>query len=238
VSGDVVGASPIWHCGVGVRGRGGAGLRAPRWRAQLLAYGGAHAPGRRYEPGGAGLLFAPASGRSVNSQITTTSASAGTSSDPPVMPPPPPPASQRGPPQFPGVWGALWSPPTPPPPPVRKCHQMSSKDHIQDPSNSAGSSVGSVVLSNPPGHPAAGRACVRVVPVLPLLLCTRPARSRPSIGVKAPLPLRASSRGVLPGAGALEYGKQGGEKTKQKTWAQFFRKKNKESEPVVFLLYT
>jgi hypothetical protein len=70
---------------------------------------------------------------------------------------------------------------------------MSSKEHIQ---------LGWVVrwaLSTPPGHPAAGR-CVRVVPVLPLLLCTRPARARPSIGVKAPLPLRASSRGVLPGA--------------------------------------
>jgi hypothetical protein len=93
------------------------------------------------------------------------------------------------------------------PPHVRKCHQMPSKEHIQ---------LGWVVrwvLSTPPGHgPPRGWA---VLPcrasagtqyaVPPLLLCTRPARARPSIGglrlgVKAPLPLRASSRGVLPGA--------------------------------------
>jgi hypothetical protein len=59
------------------------------------------------------------------------------------------------------------------------------------------------------GHPTAGR-CGRVVPVLPLLLCTctRPARELGLLlGVKVkarpPAP-RASSRGVLlPGAGAL-----------------------------------
>jgi hypothetical protein len=43
----------------------------------------------------------------------------------------------------------------------------------------------SLSLAPPPGHPAAGR-CVRVVPVLPLLLCTRPARARPSIGGQSP----------------------------------------------------
>jgi hypothetical protein len=81
-----------------------------------------------------------------------------------------------------------------------KCHQTST-------CNSAGGWVVCWVLSTPhPGHPAAGR-CDRVVPVLPLLLCTRPARARPSVGGQSPppaLPLRASSRGVaLPGAGAL-----------------------------------
>jgi hypothetical protein len=73
-------------------------------------------------------------------------------------------------PQFPGVLVG--------PPHVRKCHQMPSKEHIQN------SQLGWVVRwvpSTPPGHPTAGR-CVRVVPVLPLLLCTRPARARPSIG--------------------------------------------------------
>ena len=76
-------------------------------------------------------------------------------------------------PQFPGVLVG--------PPHVRKCHQMSSKEHIQ---------LGWVVrwvLSTPPGHPAA-RRCVRVVPVLPLLLCTRPARARPSVGGQSPTP--------------------------------------------------
>jgi hypothetical protein len=80
-------------------------------------------------------------------------------------------------PQFPGV---LVGPPHVPNV-VRKCHQMSSKEHIQ---------LGWVVrwvLSTPPGHLTAGR-CVRVVPVLPLLLCTRPARARPSIGGQSPTP--------------------------------------------------
>ena len=75
--------------------------------------------------------------------------------------------------QFPGVLVGT--------PRVRKCHQMSSKEHIQ---------LGWVVrwvLSTPPGHPAA-RRCVRVVPVLPLLLCTRPARARPSVGGQSPTP--------------------------------------------------
>ena len=75
--------------------------------------------------------------------------------------------------QFPGVLVGT--------PHVRKCHQMSSKEHIQ---------LGWVVrwvLSTPPGHPAARRR-VRVVPVLPLLLCTRPARARPSVGGQSPTP--------------------------------------------------
>jgi hypothetical protein len=60
-----------------------------------------------------------------------------------------------------------------------KCYQKS-------PCNSAGSSVGS--LAPPlPGHPTAGR-CGRVVPVLPLLLCTRPERARPSVGGQNPPP--------------------------------------------------
>ena len=82
-------------------------------------------------------------------------------------------ASQEGSSQFPGVLVGT--------PHVRKCHQMSSKEHIQ---------LGWVVrwvLSTPPGHPAA-RRCVRVVPVLPLLLCTRPARARPSVGGQSPTP--------------------------------------------------
>jgi hypothetical protein len=59
-----------------------------------------------------------------------------------------------------------------------KCHQKST-------CNSAGSSVGS--LAPPPGHPTAGR-CGRVVPVLPLLLCTRPTRAWPSVGGQSPPP--------------------------------------------------
>jgi hypothetical protein len=105
--------------------------------------------------------------------------------------------------------GARWTP-SRFPLPVRKCHQMSSKEHIQ---------LGWVVrwvLSTPPppgGHPAAGR-CGRVVPVPSLLLLPMAAAALPCsfvlalrelglrLGVKAPLPLRASSRGVVPGAGA------------------------------------
>jgi hypothetical protein len=70
------------------------------------------------------------------------------------------------------------------PPRVRKCHQMSSKEHIQ-----LGLVVRWVLLAPPRAtpRPTAGR-CVRVVPVLPLLLCTRPARVRPSIGGQSPTP--------------------------------------------------
>jgi hypothetical protein len=72
---------------------------------------------------------------------------------------------QGGPPQF--FPGALVGPPPPFAISAIECHQKSTP-------NSAGSSVGSLVLSTPPGHPATGR-CVRVraVPVPPLLLCTR-----------------------------------------------------------------
>jgi hypothetical protein len=69
-----------------------------------------------------------------------------------------------------------------PPPPFAsaiKCQQKSTSKA------GAGSSGGS--LAHTPGHPAAGR-CVRVVPVLPLLLCTRPARPRPSTGGQSPTP--------------------------------------------------
>jgi hypothetical protein len=59
-----------------------------------------------------------------------------------------------------------------------RCHQKST-------CNSAGSSVGS--LAPPRGHPTA-RRCGRVVPALPLLLCTRPARARPSVGGQSPPP--------------------------------------------------
>ena len=59
-----------------------------------------------------------------------------------------------------------------------KCHQKST-------SNSAGSSVGS--LAPPRATPRLG-GDVRVVPVLPLLLCTRPARARPSVGGQSPTP--------------------------------------------------
>jgi hypothetical protein len=56
---------------------------------------------------------------------------------------------------YPIPWGARCVGP----PPVRKCHQMPSKEHMQ---------LGWVVrwvLSTPPGHPTAGRRCGRVVPV-------------------------------------------------------------------------
>jgi hypothetical protein len=92
---------------------------------------------------------------------------------------------------------------------VKRAHAIESMPHA---TRSAGSSVGSWVLSAPPGHPApgpggavAGQACGRVVPVPPLLLFffTRPApRARLPfgwLGIKAPFPPRASSRGVLPG---------------------------------------
>jgi hypothetical protein len=113
-------------------------------------------------------------------------------------------------PAIPGfVWpertrGARWTldPPTPTFASAIQCHQKST-------SNSAGSSVGS--LAPPRATPRLGGvyvSCQCQYLVLPLLLCTRPARARPSIGGQrqAPLPLRASSRGVPPGPGALEYG--------------------------------
>jgi hypothetical protein len=92
--------------------------------------------------------------------------------------------------QFPGVLvGPL---------PVRKCHQMSSKAHMQL------DRVVRWVLSTPARATPrlAGRWAVRrrVMPVLPLLLCTYSPRARLAFGwgskVKAPLPLRASSPAV------------------------------------------
>jgi hypothetical protein len=97
--------------------------------------------------------------------------------------------SQELTPQFPGLLvGPL---------PVRKCHQMPSKEHIQ---------LGWVVrwvLSAPPGPPRgwAVRPCRASTSLSPLY--SPCASSAFDWGVKAPLPLRASSRGVLPGAGAL-----------------------------------
>jgi hypothetical protein len=78
-----------------------------------------------------------------------------------------------------GCWGARWTPPRLQVP--SNVIVMSSEEHIQ---------LGWVVrwvLSTPPGHPTAGR-CVRVVPVLPLLLCTHPTRARPSVGGQSPTP--------------------------------------------------
>jgi hypothetical protein len=75
-------------------------------------------------------------------------------------------------------WGARWTPPTFAS--AIKCHQNQKST-----SNSVGSSVGS--LAPPPGHPTAGR-CVRVVPVLPVLLCTLALRELGlRLGVKAQL---------------------------------------------------
>ena len=77
-----------------------------------------------------------------------------------------------------------------------KCHQKST-------SNSAGSSVGS--LAPPRATPRLGGVYVscQYFPCS-FVLALRELGLR--LGVKAQLPLRASSRGVLPGAGALEYG--------------------------------
>jgi hypothetical protein len=77
-----------------------------------------------------------------------------------------------------------------------KCHQKST-------SNSAGSSVGS--LAPPRATPRLGGVYVpcQYFPCS-FVLALRELGLRS--GVKAQLPLRASSRGVLPGAGALECG--------------------------------
>jgi hypothetical protein len=95
--------------------------------------------------------------------------------------------------QFPGVWGAQCGARARARARARCClgpfpFVSAIKCHQKSTCNSAGSSVGSLA---PPRatHPAAGR-CGRVVPVLPLLLCTRPAPcARPAclrLGVKAP----------------------------------------------------
>ena len=77
-----------------------------------------------------------------------------------------------------------------------KCHQKST-------SNSAGSSVGS--LAPPRATPRLGGVYVSCQYfTCSFVLALRELGLR--LGAKARLPLRASSRGVLPGAGALEYG--------------------------------
>jgi hypothetical protein len=89
------------------------------------------------------------------------------------------------------------------PPRVRKCH-CAIKCHQKSTSNSAGSSVGSLA---PPraSTPRLGGVCVSCQYfACSFVLALRELGLR--LGVKAPLPLRASSRGVLPGPGALEYG--------------------------------
>jgi hypothetical protein len=78
-----------------------------------------------------------------------------------------------------------------------KCHQKST-------CNSAGSSVVRWVLSTPPGPPTGGwtvRPCRASTSLAPLY--SPRARQPFGWGSKPPLPLRASSRGVIPGAGAL-----------------------------------
>jgi hypothetical protein len=86
-----------------------------------------------------------------------------------------------------------------PPPPFAsaiKCHQKST-------SNSVGSSVGSLApLRATPRLGGAAVSC-QYFPCS-FVLALRELGLR--LGVKAPLPLRASSHGVLPGAGALGYG--------------------------------
>jgi hypothetical protein len=76
-----------------------------------------------------------------------------------------------------------------------KCHQKST-------CNSAGSSVGSLLAPPPRATPRLGGAAVscQYFPCS-FVLTLREFGLR--LGVKVPLPLRASSRGVLPGAGAL-----------------------------------
>jgi hypothetical protein len=91
-------------------------------------------------------------------------------------------------------WGARWTPPRSQVPSNAICHQKST-------SNSAGSSVGS--LAPPRATPRLGGVYVscQYFPCS-FVLALRELGLR--LGVKAPLPLRASSRGVLPaGVGAL-----------------------------------
>jgi hypothetical protein len=104
-------------------------------------------------------------------------------------------------PQFPGVPVARW---TLDPPHVRKSQVPSDVITSQkSTSNSAGSPVGS--LAPPRATPRLGGVCVscQYFPCS-FVLALRELGLRLGVKVKAPLPLaRASSRGVLPGAGAL-----------------------------------
>jgi hypothetical protein len=75
----------------------------------------------------------------------------------------------------------------------RKCHQMSSKEHMQ-----LGWVVCLSVLSTSPGHPTAGR-CGRVVVVLPLLLYSPCASSAFGWGSKPPSRSALAPVGSSPG---------------------------------------
>jgi hypothetical protein len=108
--------------------------------------------------------------------------------------------------QLPGVLVGRWAPP-----PSRSPFASAIKCHQKSTCNSAGSSVGSWVLSTHThtrvtGHPTAGwcgcacRASTQY-PSCSFVLAPRAPNLR--LGAKAPLPLRTSSRGVLTGAGAL-----------------------------------
>jgi hypothetical protein len=88
--------------------------------------------------------------------------------------------------QFPGVLVG--------PPPVRKCHQLPSKEHIQ---------LGWVVRWVPNTPPRVTPRLGGVYVSCQYFPCSFALALRDlglRLGVKAPLPLRASSRGVLPGA--------------------------------------
>jgi hypothetical protein len=81
---------------------------------------------------------------------------------------------------------------------ITSCHQK-SKEHMQ---------LGWVVrwvLSTPPGPPRgwAVRPCRASTPLAPLCFVLAPRACVLRLGAKAPLPLRASSPGVLPGGGAV-----------------------------------
>jgi hypothetical protein len=101
-------------------------------------------------------------------------------------------------PQFPGVLVG--------PPHVRKCHQMPSKEHIQL-ATRLGRPLGPGSLAPPPGPPRGSAVCTcRASTSLSLAPLYSPCASSAfglRLGVKAQLPLRASSRGVLPEPGAL-----------------------------------
>jgi hypothetical protein len=101
--------------------------------------------------------------------------------------------AQGGSTQFPGVLVWRWVPPRSFASTI-KCH------HQKSTVNSAGSSVGA--LAPPQATPRLGGAAVSCQ-YFPCSFVLAPRAPSLRLGVKAPLPLRASSRGVLPGAGAL-----------------------------------
>jgi hypothetical protein len=92
-------------------------------------------------------------------------------------------------------WGARWALDPPAFASAIKCHQKST-------SNSAGSSVGSLAPPRATPDPAAGRGCWGVYVSCQYFPCSFVLALRDlglRLGVKAPLPLRASSRGVPTG---------------------------------------